>query len=114
MDKPKLEIQAKKTRQGLFQVETINGYEGNPQVSLLQITVPADMVPGRHRDNVRVKTNIEDMPTVDIEMQAWITQNLTASPEQVSFRYKKTFMQTIRISPFEKGTAATNRQPLAM
>ena len=104
VDQPKLEIQAKKTRKGLFQVETINGHEGNPQVSLLQITVPADMVPGRHRDNVRVKTNIEDMPTVDIEMQAWVTQNLTASPEQVSFRYKKTFMQTIRVSPFEKGT----------
>ena len=104
VDLPKLEIQATKTRKNLFQVKTVNGHEGNPQVSILEITVPADMVPGRHRDNVRVKTNIEDMPTVDIEMQAWILQNLTASPEQVSFRYKKKFMQTIRISPFEKGT----------
>jgi hypothetical protein len=44
------------------------------------------------------------MPTVDIEMQAWVTQALTASPEQVSFRYKKNFRQTVRVSPFEKGT----------
>jgi len=104
VDLPKLEIQATKTRKNLFQVETVNGYQDDPKVSTLQITVPADMEPGRHRDHVRVKTNIEDMPTVDIEMQAWITQNLTASPEQVSFRYKKSFMQTVRISPFEKGT----------
>ena len=104
VDAPNLEIQAQKTRKGLFEVNTINGFEGNPQVSVLEITVPADMEPGRHRDNVRVKTNLEDMPTVDIETQAWITQSLTVSPEQVSFRYKKSFMQTIRVSPFEKGT----------
>lgn len=104
VDVPKLEIQAAKTRKGLFEVNTINGFEGNPQVSVLQVTLPADMEPGRHRDNIRVKTNIEDMPTVDIETQAWVTQSLTASPEQVSFRYKKNFMQTIRVSPFIKGT----------
>jgi len=104
MDAPKLEITAKKTRQDLFEVKTINGYEGDPQVSILEITVPADMEPGRHRDHVRVKTNLEEMPTVDIEMQAWIMEILTASPEQVSFRYKNKFVQTVRVSPFEKGT----------
>jgi hypothetical protein len=104
VDLPKLEIQAAKTRQGMFQVETVNGFGGDPQVSVLNITVPADMKPGRHRDNVRVKTNVPDMETVDIEMQAWVTQDLTASPEQVSFRYKQDFMQTIRVAPFEKGT----------
>lgn len=105
MDIPQLEIQAQKTRKGLFEVNTINGYEGNPQVSVLEVTLPADMEPGRHRDHIRVKTNVPDMPTVDIETQAWVTQSLTASPEQVSFRYKKDFLQTIRVSPFVKGTA---------
>ncbi|MEN8006751.1 MAG: DUF1573 domain-containing protein [Candidatus Krumholzibacteriota bacterium] len=104
VDAPDLEIQAAKTRKGLFQVKTIDNHDGNPQVSLLEITVPADMKPGRHRDHVRVKTNVEDMATVDIEMQAWVVQNLICSPEQVSFRYKKDFRQTIRVSPFEKGT----------
>jgi hypothetical protein len=98
-----LEISADKTRQGLFDIKPVNSYEGNPQVAILEITVPPDIIPGRHRDYVRVKTNIEDMPTVDIEMQAWITQALTASPEEVNFRYKKKFIQTVRISPFEKG-----------
>ncbi len=103
-DAPKLEISAGKTRQGLFEVNTVNGHQGDPQVSLLEITVPADMEPGRHRDHVRVDTNLEKMPTVDIEMQAWILQTLVVSPEQVSFRYKKKFVQTIRVSPFEKDT----------
>jgi len=104
MDVPVLEISAGKTRQGLFDVKTINGHEGDPQVSILEITVPADMESGRHRDHVRVDTNIEEMATVDIEMQAWIAQALTVSPEQVSFRYKKSFMQTIRVSPFQEDT----------
>jgi len=104
MDAPELEISVDKTRQDLFEVKTVNGYKGDPQVSILEITVPADMEPGRHRDHVRVKTNIEELPTVDIEMQAWISQSLTVSPEQVSFRYKKQFRQTVRVSPFVEGT----------
>ena len=104
VEAPKLEISADKTRQDLFDINVVNGYEGDPQVSILEITVPADMEPGRHRDHARVKTNIEDMPTVDVEMQAWIIQTLITSPEQVSFRYKKKFKQTIRVSPFEKDT----------
>jgi hypothetical protein len=100
---PKLEISAEKSRMGLFQVKTTNNHEGDPKVAILEVTVPADMEPGRHRDYVRVQTNLQDMESVDIEMQAWITQSLTVSPEQVSFRFKKSFRQTIRVAPFEKG-----------
>lgn len=103
MTDPVLEITADKTRQDLFDVKTINGFEGDPKLSVLEITVPANMEPGRHRDHVRVATNIEEFPTVDIEMQAWVSQSITASPEQISFRYKKTFNQTVRVSPFSEG-----------
>jgi hypothetical protein len=101
---PQLEIKADRSRMGLFQVNAVNNYQGDPKVAVLEVTVPADMEPGRHRDYVRVQTNLKDMETVDIEMQAWITQALTVSPEQVSFRFKKSFRQTVRVSPFEKGT----------
>ena len=100
---PKLEITAEKSRMGLFQVKTTNNHEGNPKVALLEVTVPADMEPGRHRDYVRVQTNLQDMESVDIEMQAWIAQSITVSPEQVSFRFKKSFRQTVRVAPFEVG-----------
>jgi len=103
MDIDQLEIGTDKTRQDLFEVKAVNNFEGDPKKAVLEITVPADMEPGRHRDHVRVTTNIEEMPTVDIEMQAWVTQSLTASPEEISFRYKKQFMQTVRVAPFEQG-----------
>ncbi len=103
IDSPDLQISAAKTRKGLFEVKAVNNHEGDPQRSILEVIVPADMEPGRHRDHVRVTTNIEEFPTVDIEMQAWIRQTLAVSPEQVSFRFKKNFQQTVRVSPFEKG-----------
>lgn len=103
MNAPQLEITADKTRQGLFEVKSVNSYEGDPKVSVLEVTVPADMPPGRHRDHARVKTNIEGFETVDIEMQAWVSQSLTTSPEQINFRYKKQFVQTVRVSPFQDG-----------
>ena len=65
--------------------------------------MPTNMQPGRHLDVVRVNTNIEAMPTVDIEMQAWVSQALTANPETINFRYKKKFQQTIRVAPFAEG-----------
>lgn len=102
---PELELKVGKSRQGLFEVKAVNQVDGDPQFAHLEVTVPADMPPGRHRDIVRVETNVPERPTVDIEMQAWVVQELTVSPEQVSFRYKKDFNQTVRVAPFEKGTA---------
>jgi hypothetical protein len=101
---PELELKVGKSRQGLFEVKAVNGVDGDPQFAHLEVTVPADMAPGRHRDIVRVETNVPERPTVDIEMQAWVVQELVVSPEQVSFRYKKNFNQTVRVAPFQKGT----------
>lgn len=98
-----LELSVGKTRSGLFQVKAVNGVDGDPRKSHLEVTVPADMPAGRHRDVVRVATNVPERPTVDIEMQAWVVEALTTSPEQVSFRYKKTFNQSVRVAPFEPG-----------
>lgn len=104
MDVADLQISADKSRQQLFDVKAINNFEGDPQVSVLEVSIPADMPPGRHRDHVRVTTNVEEFPTVDFEIQAYIIQSLTVSPETVSFRYKTQFKQSIRVAPFEKGT----------
>ena len=46
--------------------------EGDPRSSILEVTVPADMAPGRHRDNVRVADQHRGHAHVDIEMQAWV------------------------------------------
>jgi hypothetical protein len=100
---PQLEIDATKSRKGLFDIKTINNYEGNPQVAVMEVTIPADMPTGRQRDNVRVKTNIEDTPYVDIELACWVVRKLAISHEEVNFRYKSDLRQKIRITPFIKG-----------
>ena len=102
---PQLEISASKSRKGLFGIKAINNYEGNPQVSVLEVSIPADMPPGRQRDNVRVKTNIEGQESVDIELSCWVVRQLAISHEKVNFRYKNELSQKIRVTPFEKSLA---------
>lgn len=99
----KLEISASKSRKGLFDIKTINSYEGNPQVAVLEVSIPEDMPPGRQRDNVRVKTNIPDSPFVDIELSCWVVRKLAISHEEVNYRYKNNLRQKIRVTPFENG-----------
>lgn len=99
---PQLEIKASKSRKGLFEINCINNYEGNPQVAVMEVTVPADMPPGRQRDNVRVKTNVEDTPFVDIELSCWVVRKLALSHESVNFRYQNDLSQKIRLTPFVK------------
>ncbi len=101
-DKP-LEISIGKSRKGLFEVKAINNLDGNPMMAALEVTIPSTIGPGHHRDNVRVITNVADFSTADIEIKASIKQELTASPEQLTFRFRKSFKQSIRIAPFRKG-----------
>jgi len=98
-----LEISAGPTRKGLFDVKVINNLDGDPSMAAVEITRPATMGPGRQRDNVRITTNIPDFPTADIEMQAWVLKELIASPARITYRFKKSFNQSIRIAPFRKG-----------
>ncbi len=101
---PKLEISADESRKGVFAVRAVNGLDGDPRKAALEIVLDKDAPPGRLRDNVRVKTNVPDHEYVDIEMSAWRIQKLSASPEEVNFRYKRSFKQDVRIAPAEKGT----------
>lgn len=98
-----LEITADKSRKGLFDIKAINSFEGNPQVAVMEVSIPEDMPPGRQRDNVRVKTNVPEMPYVDIELSCWVVRQLSLSHEKVNFRYKSKLSQKIRLSPFVKG-----------
>ncbi|MCP4291294.1 MAG: DUF1573 domain-containing protein [bacterium] len=96
-----LEISANKSRKGLFDISTVNNYEGNPQASALVITVPKDMPAGRQRDNVRVKTNIEGEEFVDIDLSAWPVLALRFSVDKLNFRFKKSFSTSIQVFPHE-------------
>ncbi len=98
-----LVVTAEKTRKDLFDIKVINNLDGNPKMAAVDVTVPATMDPGRHRDNVRIATNIAEFPTFDLEMQAWVVQEITASPARLTYRFKKSFQQSVRVAPFRKG-----------
>lgn len=100
---PDLEIQAEETRQGRFDLAVIDGVGGDPKVCTLRISIPADASPGQVRDMVRVTTNVPERPYIDVNIRGWIVERLGASPERVTFRYKQSFKQDIRIAPIEKG-----------
>jgi hypothetical protein len=93
-----LEISADGTRRGLFEVSVTNGVDGNPRLAAIDVTVPADMPAGKQRDNVRVRTSIPEMPTVDIEMRCWVHQALMVSPEAVNWRFKPEFRSSVRVA----------------
>jgi len=97
-----LVISADKSRQGLFGVKVINNLDGDPKKAALEVTVPKSMSPGRQRDNVRVTTNIAEMPTVDFEVRAWVVQELTYMPDRLNFRFRKEFVQSISLVPYRK------------
>jgi len=98
-----LEIQADKTRRGLFGVEVENSYEGDPQKAALHVTVPSSMKAGRQRDNVRVRTNLEEEEFVDIDLSAWPVLALKTSDDQINYRFKTNLEETIHVTPVEKG-----------
>ena len=98
-----LVVSLDEARKGLFEVKAVNNVDGNPLVAAIDVTVPADIPAGRQRDNVRVKTNLPEFPTIDFEIQAWVVQELTASPERLTYRFKKDLKQSIRVAPFRKG-----------
>jgi hypothetical protein len=92
-----LRLQADKTQNGLFDVKVTNGVGGDPHKALLEVTRPARLVPGKHQDMVRVTTNVPERPTVDIDIRGSVTQELTAAPDVVNFRYEPTFSKDVKI-----------------
>lgn len=97
-----LEIKADRTLQQLFQVEARNHVDGNPSRAELVVTRPADMAPGNHHDIVRVETNVKEMPTVDLDLNAQVFSHIEVRPRRVSFRFQPQFQINIRLAPFNK------------
>ncbi len=101
VDAPELEIKADRSKHGLFEVEVHNKIDGDPRKAELVVTRPAGMKPGSHRDNVRVQTNLPDMPTVDIELKADVRSPIQVSPPRLNFRYRLKFDLNMRVQAFE-------------
>ncbi len=100
-----LEIKGTKTRKDLFEVEVRNNENGNPLLSVLKITVRADFPAGRQMDKIRLTTNNEEMPYIDVDMACWAVNILEVQPPNLNFRYKKDFKRRVIITPFVQDVA---------
>jgi len=95
----KLEISAGDTRKGIFHVRAVNDLDGDPRKAALEVTLGKDAPAGMLHDRVRVKTNVPDNESVDIDLAASRYDLLTASPAEVNFRYKSRFKIGVRVAP---------------
>ena len=95
----KLEIKCDQTRKREFVVKVINGYQGDPKVSVLEVTLPAGAEPGRKRDSAQVRTNIEGYENLSVDIRGWVVSNLGYQPAELNFRYKKEFNSSVRFAP---------------
>jgi len=100
MEGKDLEIKADRSMQKLFQIEVRNHVDGNKSRAELVVTRPADMLPGNHRDIVRVETNLADMPSVDLNINAQVFSPIEVRPRLLSFRFQPKFQVNLRLKPF--------------
>ncbi len=100
-----LEVTAPATsNKGLFHLKAINGKDGNPLVSVVEVTIPANAPVGANQDMARIRTNAPGMESVDFYFKSWILSELTLDIEAVKFRFKKNLNQTITITPTKDST----------
>jgi len=88
-DVPVLDIKIDRDTQDHFDLEVVNGFEGDPHTSAFLVTKRLDMPAGEHKTTFRLKTNVAERPTVDIECRAKVTDELVFSPQKINFRYVK-------------------------
>jgi len=100
-----LEVTASATsNKGLFHLKAINGKDGNPLVSTVEVSIPANAPVGANQDMTRIRTNAPGMESVDFYFKSWILSELTLDIEAVKFRFKKNLNQTITITPTNDST----------
>ncbi|MCP4571036.1 MAG: DUF1573 domain-containing protein [bacterium] len=98
-----LVIEVKGTAKGLFQVNTVNNLDGDPRRAKLEVRTLPTMEWGLNRDNVRVTTNVPEMPTVDIEIAARAVPVIDVLPMSLNLRFKKKFSERIRLNARDEG-----------
>jgi len=93
-----------KSNKGLFSLKAINGKDGNPLVSVVEVTIPVNAPIGRHNDMGRIKSNVPGMESMDFYFNCWIMSELTLDLEAIKFRFKKDLNKTITITPTDGET----------
>lgn len=87
MEAAELTVTATRWNKAVFDVEVRHDEGGNPasEVVLVKLNPAAPL--GEHREFMTLRTDLADMPSVDVELFATIVQDVMAQPERVNFRY---------------------------
>lgn len=93
-----------KSRKGIFHLKAVNGVNGNPLVSVVEVTIPKDAPVGRHQDMARIVTNVPSMDKLDFYFNSNVQSELNLDIAAIKFRFAKEFDQTITISSANDGT----------
>jgi len=100
-----LEITPSTWPQAWLDIEVKPG--NSPQTVLVDFVVKPDAEPGRHRDSVKLRTNVPEMPLVTLTTDIKLISDLVITPDKVNLRMLRpdqTVKSRVRVSPYRPDT----------
>jgi hypothetical protein len=85
LDTETLELEPVRYNEDLFEV-WVEPASDDPRQKVVSVKLRPDAALGEHREFVRLRTNVPEMPTVDLEVYAQVIAELEAYPSEVNFR----------------------------
>jgi hypothetical protein len=86
-DVPELQLSLARYNEDVFDIQLQPSYEDNPQKVALIARTKSTAPPGNYREFVRVRTNVPEMATIDIEVFAEVVLDLQIDKDKINFRY---------------------------
>jgi hypothetical protein len=80
----------------------------SPHTTLVDFTIRADAPPGRHREQIKLSTNVPDAPLVTLQADVKVISDLVVNPEKVNLRVlrpEQPLKTHVRVAPYRPGTA---------
>ena len=104
-DLDELEITPSDWPQGWLDIEVRPGR--TPNTVLVDFVVKLDAEPGRHRDPVKLRTNVPEMPLISLTTDVKLISDLVVTPDKINLRMlrpEQAVKTRVRLSPYRPGT----------
>jgi hypothetical protein len=78
-----------------------------PQTVQVDFSVKQDAVPGRHRDPVKLRTNVAAVPVINLSADVKLISDLVVNPEKVNLRMvrpSQPLKTRVSVAPYRPGT----------
>ena len=101
----KLEITPSVWPEEWLDIEVLPGR--SPQTVLVDFVVKPDAAPGRHRDPVKLRTNVPETPLVNLTTDIKLVSDLVVTPDKVNLRMlrpEQPVKSRVHVAPYRPGT----------